>query len=202
MLRTKFALVLALVAMAACSPKGGGAVSATEDMTLGDPNAKVTVVEYASVGCPVCARWAQEVWPTFKTRYVDSKKVKFVYREMLVGGGAEVAVAASGFLVARCAGADKYFTVVDAIYKQQEQAFAAPRDTLLSIAKANGMSEAQFEKCVDDEPAILALNNRIERHLKQDRIDATPTFVINGKPLSPGYHPIEDLDAAIAAAGG
>jgi protein-disulfide isomerase len=121
---------------------------------------------------------------------------------MLVGGGAEVTVAASGFLLARCAGKDKYFSVVDALYKNQEQAFQQPRETLVNIAKSLGMSEAQFNTCVEDEKAVNALNARVEKHSKVDGVDSTPTFVINGKKMEAGYHSLEELDAAIAAAGG
>ena len=109
-------------------------------------------------------------------------------------------VAQSGFMIARCAGPDKYFPVIDAIFVNQEQAFAAPRETLVDIARSTGMTEAQFDKCVSDEAAIKALNDRVERHSAKDGVDSTPTFVVNGKRLEPGYHPLEDLDAAIAAA--
>ena len=122
-------------------------------MDLGNPQAKVTVVEYASVGCPVCAKWQKEVYPAFKAKYVDTGKVHYVFREMLVGGGPEIAVAASGFLLARCAGKDKYFAVNDAIFKNQEQAFQAPRETLVDIAKSVGMTEDSFNKCINDEKA-------------------------------------------------
>src|SRR5436190_1631949 len=97
MMRKRVALLtaLAMLGAAACSPKtGGGSGALPDDMDMGAPKAKVTVVEYASVGCPVCARWDQEVFPAFKAKYVDTNRVHYVFREMLVGGGAEVAVAA------------------------------------------------------------------------------------------------------------
>lgn len=194
------ASVMAALAVAGCNGKTTSHAASADDMSLGDPNAKVTVVEYASVGCPVCAKWDREIWPAFKAKYVDTKKIKFVYREMLVGAGPEVAVAASGFLLARCAGPDKYFTVLDTIYGAQQQAFQAPRETLLDIARSAGMTEAQFNTCINDEKAILALNDRVDRHVKNDHIDSTPTFVVNGKMLTPGFHELADLDAAIAEA--
>ncbi|MFL5297350.1 MAG: DsbA family protein [Phenylobacterium sp.] len=205
MMRKRVALVAALAVLgaAACSPKAGGAAGALpDDMDMGNAKAKVTVVEYASVGCPVCARWDQEVFPAFKAKYVDTGRVHYVFREMLVGGGAEVAVAASGFLLARCAGKDKYFAVNEAIFKNQQQAFQAPRQTLVDIAKSVGMTEDQFNKCINDEAAIKALNDRVEQHSTRDHVNSTPTFVINGKALEPGYHPLDEIDAAIKAAGG
>ena len=205
MLRIKVALLSALmvVSLAACSPKAGGAAGALpDDMDLGNAQAKITVVEYASVGCPVCAKWQKEVYPAFKAKYIDTNKIHYVFREMLVGAGPEIAVAASGFLVARCAGKDKYFAVNDAIFKNQEQAFQAPRETLVDIAKSVGMTEDGFNKCINDDKAIQALNDRVERHVRDDHVNSTPTFVINGKAMEPGYHSLAEIDAAIKAAGG
>jgi len=202
MMRIATALMLALT-VAACSQGGGGqGGKLPDDMDMGNAQAKVTVVEYASVGCPVCGKWYREVWPAFKAKYVDSGKVHYVFKEMLVGGGPEIQVAASGFLVARCAGKDKYFAVTDAIFKDQEQAFNAPRETLENIAKSVGMTEDGFNKCITDEAAIKALNDRVERHNRDDHVNSTPTFVINGKALEPGYHSLDEIDAAIKAAGG
>jgi protein-disulfide isomerase len=188
------------LALAGCSKSTISSTATADDMSLGNKDAKVTVVEYASVGCPVCGRWQKEVYPAFKAKYVDTGKVRYVFREMLVGGGSEVTVAASGFLLARCAGPDKYFPVIDAIFANQEQAFAAPRETLENVAKSVGLTEAQFNQCIQDEKAIQALNDRVEKHAKNDGVNSTPTFVINGKQLEPGYHPLADLDAAIAEA--
>ena len=206
MSQVRFALVGALMAvgLAACSNGGGGGGGTAltkDDMDLGNAGAKVTVVEYASVGCPICAKWQKDVFPAFKAKYIDTNKIHYVFREMLVGGDSEVRVAASGFLIARCAGKDKYFAVNDAIFNAQQQAFEAPRETLLEVAKSVGMTEDQFNKCTTDEKAIQALNDRVEKHTREDKVNSTPTFVINGKPLEPGFHSLEEIDAAIAAAG-
>lgn len=202
MLRIRVALLLALTVFgaAACSQKTGAALT-QDDMSMGNESSKITVVEYASVGCPVCAKWQREVYPAFKAKYIDSNKVHYVFREMLVGQGPELAVAASGFLLARCAGKDKYFAVTDAIFKNQEQAFEAPRETLVDIAKSVGMTDASFNKCINDEKALQALNDRVEHHNRDDHVNSTPTFVINGKAMEPGYHTLDELDAAIKAAG-
>ena len=205
MMRLKVAALVALMMFgaAACSPKAGGAAGALpDDMGLGNPQSKVTVVEYASVGCPVCARWQKEVYPAFKAKYIDTGKIHYVFREMLVGQGPELQVAASGFLLARCAGKDKYFAVNDAVFKNQQQAFQAPRETLTDIAKSVGMTEDSFNKCINDEKALQALNDRVERHTREDHVNSTPTFVINGKAMEPGYHSLEEVDTAIKAAGG
>ncbi len=192
------------LALAACDKKiGGGASQAAampDDMSLGNPAAKVTVVEYASVACPVCGRWYKEVWPAFKAKYVDTGKVHFIYREMLVGDTDEMTTAASGFLLARCAGPGAYFKIVDAVYNSQPGLFSDPRGVLLNIAKSSGMTEAQFDACVRDPAALDALQKRVAANTAKDNVNATPTFVINGKALEAGYHPLSDLDAAIAQA--
>ena len=202
-IRVALMSALMVVSLAACSKggAGGGAALTKDDMDLGNASAKVTVVEYASVGCPVCAKWQKEVYPDFKAKYIDTGKVHYVFREMLVGQGPEIAVAASGFLLARCAGKDKYFAVTDAIFKDQQQAFEAPRETLLDVAKSVGMTEDQFNKCTTDEKAIQALDDRVEHHNRDDKVNSTPTFVINGKQMEPGYHSLDEIDAAIKAAG-
>jgi protein-disulfide isomerase len=204
MLRMRVAVAMALVMFgaAACSKGGGGTALTQDDMDQGSAQAKVTVVEYASVGCPVCAKWQKEVYPAFKAKYIDTNKIHYVFREMLVGQGPEIAVASAGFLLARCAGKDKYFAVTDAIFNSQQQAFEAPRETLQNVAKSVGMTDDAFNKCVNDEKAMQALNDRVEHHSRDDHINSTPTFVINGKSLEPGYHSLDEIDAGIKAAGG
>jgi protein-disulfide isomerase len=193
--------------LTACAKKGGGgeasAANLPSDMSLGNPNAKVTVVEYASVACPVCGGWFRETWPAFKAKFVDTGKIKYVLREMLVGGQDEVATAASGFLLARCAGKDRYFQIVDAIFNSQNTTqgapglFTDPRGTLLDIAKSAGFTEAQFDACVRDESAIDALQKRVESNSKIDNVNSTPTFVVNGTPLAVGPRSLDELTAAI-----
>ena len=194
------ALGLLAPLVVACQKGAGATGSVPDDMSLGDPSAKVKFVEYASVSCPVCGRWYKEVWPAFKAKYVDTGRVRFTYREMLVGGSDEVTIAASGFLLARCAGKDRYFSIVDAIYRSQPGLFDDPRTTLLNIAKSAGLSETQFDACVKNEDALKALSERVDRNVKAGNVSATPTFVVNGHALEAGYHPLTDLDAAIAAA--
>src|SRR5580698_5449528 len=123
--RRLFVIALAVLSLAGCNKiaamTGSHGAVTSDDMSLGDPNAKVTVIEYASVACPFCAHFNNTVFPSFKAKYIDSKKIHYVFREMLVGNDAEMTTAAAGFLMARCAGKDKYFTVVDTIFHDQEQ---------------------------------------------------------------------------------
>lgn len=192
---------LVVPAVVGCSQAAGRSVaSLPDDMTQGNKDAKLSVVEYASVGCPVCGHWARDVYPTFKARYVDTGRVKFTYREMLVGGGVELTAAAAGFVLARCAGPSKYFPILEAIYHNQERLFQVPREELLAIARSCGMSEKEFNDCMTNDAAFAALNARVERNSKRDNVDSTPTFVVNGRKMEAGYQPLDAIEAALRKA--
>ncbi|MFI4975268.1 MAG: thioredoxin domain-containing protein [Caulobacterales bacterium] len=189
---------LALVATGA-SAAGRGFQLRADDMALGDPAAKVTVVEYASLGCPHCGHWANEVFAPFKAKYVDTGKVRFVLRECLTG---EPTVAAAGFLLARCAGPAKYFAVAEAVYRDQEIMFNGedtPRNVLQRIAAANGLDAAKFDACLTDRAGQVALNARNQRSVDVDKVESTPTFLIGEKRIV-GFATLDELGAAIAAA--
>ena len=194
-------LVVALfgaLALAACS-KGGGKISA-EDMSMGDAKAPVKMVEYASASCVHCAAFNNEVFPAFKAKYIDTGKVHYTLKEFLTP---PVEMAAAGFLTARCAGKDKYFSVLDAVYHSQQEMFQSGdiRGPLLRIAQSAGMTESQFNACITDETALKALNARVEKAGREDKITGTPTFVVNGKQVASGEVTLQQLDTAIAEAG-
>ncbi len=195
-------LAIAALGLAACQQKSAPPVTADE-MALGNPQAKITVIEYASVGCPFCARFNNEVFPAFKTKYIDTGKVHYVFREMLIGGGSEVSLAAAGFLMARCAGKDKYFKIVDDTFHAQDGIFKSGdlRGGLLKIAQDNGMSEKQFTDCVSNSDSLLAMNARSEK-ASASGVDETPTFIVNGKKAQLTALTLDQLDTAIQAAGG
>ncbi|MET0294795.1 MAG: thioredoxin domain-containing protein [Caulobacter sp.] len=197
--RVLIAGALALT-VASCSKGGtGGSAVTAEDMTLGSADAKITLVEYASASCSHCAAWSQDVFPEFKKKYVDTGEVRYVMREFLTP---PVEVAAAGFLTARCAGKDKYFTVLDAVYKGQQEMFSTGdfRGVLLRIAQSAGMTEAQFDACVSDEKSLKDLNDRVEKYSRDAKITSTPSFVLNGKLIGEGELPIAKIDAEVAAA--
>ena len=194
----------ALATMAALSGCGGKTgASADGDMALGAAEgAKVTVVEYASVTCPHCALWQENTWPAFKAKYVDTNKVRYVFRE-LPTPPQDVAVA--GFLIARCAAAksggdEKYFQIVHEIMSSQPEwrQGIAPRDTLIRIANGAGVD---FQACVSDEAAVAAMEKRIEG-ARTAGVTGTPYFFVNGTPvITPGGEgaSMADLSTAIEA---
>ena len=170
---------LALMALSACGEKV--TAPAEGDMALGAPEgAKVTVIEYASVTCSHCATWQATVWPEFKARYVDTNKVRYVFREFPTS---PVEIATAGFLLARCAGPDKYFGVVDELMARQNEMFSTvPRTVLLDIATKAGLSEAQFTACLSDKAAIEKLDARIKAGIAAG-VEGTPAFFVNGEKM-------------------
>jgi protein-disulfide isomerase len=186
------------LSLAACGQSATSGPVTEDEMVMGNAKAKVTVIEYASASCSHCARFAIEVFPAFKTKYVDTGKVKYVFREFITS---PPELAAAGFLTARCAGKGKYFSTLDGVFRSQEEIFRTGdmRTPLVRVAKSAGMTEEQFMACVSDEKALKALTDRVEKFGKAENITGTPTFIINGKKLD-GEQSLATLDAAIAAA--
>jgi protein-disulfide isomerase len=195
--RRLFMTLAVSLALVACNKTTASATDS--DMSMGSPTAKVTVIEYASASCPHCARWNNDVFPQFKAKYIDTGKVRYVYREFLTP---PIEVASAGFLLARCAGKDKYFPVLDAIYHNQAQMYESGdiRGGLLRIAQSVGMNEKQFNDCITSDEALKALNDRVEKAQKEAKITGTPTFFFNGERYDKGEMPMADLDAAYAKA--
>ncbi len=177
-------------------------VAAPADMSMGNPKARVTVVEYGSVACPFCAHFNETVLPDLKAKYIDTGKINYVYRPMLTG---VQTIAASGELLAECAGKDKYFTVIDAIMRGQHEFYAMgendmlSRPVLLRIAASVGIDEKGYVACTTNATAFSALKDRYHKYLAAG-FTSTPGFEINGKPYDYKGGGIAEFDAAIAAA--
>jgi protein-disulfide isomerase len=194
-LRSLFPFALAGLLVAA-----NGARAADEDVALGSPKAPVTVIEYASVTCPHCAEWEAEVFPAFKRKYVDTGQVRYIMRELPTE---PEDVAEAGFLVARCAGPQKFLDVVQTLMTAQKGLYA-DHDALAWLMKGAavaGLNEAQMKACVSDPKGQKALADRIEANEKAFDVKGTPTFIINGKMTGDGEMTLAELDKAIQAAG-
>ncbi len=195
-------LVIAAAAVGlatACGSKSSTSVANGGDMDMGNPNSPVTLVEYASATCSHCARFDRDVFPTLKARYIDTGKIHYVFREFLTP---PVPVAAAAFVLARCAGKDKYFQVVEAVFRSQEEMFATQdsRTPLLRIAKSMGMTEESFNTCLSDSAALDAVQKRMDRGITEDKIEGTPTFLVNGKQVASGETTLEVLAKALDTA--
>ncbi|MCK6454027.1 MAG: DsbA family protein [Alphaproteobacteria bacterium] len=155
-----------------------------DDMVLGSPDAKVTIVEYASLTCPHCARFHKDTLPQIKKEFIDTGKVKLVYRDFPFD---EASFRAA--MVARCAGKEKFYGFIDALFSTQDSwtREADWKAALARIAKLGGMSQETFDKCLADksvEEPILA--KRLEASQKLG-VDSTPTFFINGEKVGGAY---------------
>lgn len=178
----------ALALGAGCGAVGGGGPSANaaDEMSLGAADAPVTLIEYASCTCPVCAHFHEEVWAQLKANYIDTGKVRFIYREMPAH---EPQVALAGFQVARCGGAttEQYFARLDAIYRQQQALFASgtaagARDVLIGIGAASGLSADQVNACIMDAAGAERVR-RVVEGAREFNVTGTPTLILNGRKL-------------------
>ena len=163
------------------------------ERSLGDPNAPVTVIEYASMTCSHCAHFHETTFAPFKEKYVDTGKVHFIFREFPLDP-----LATSAFMLARCLPEDRYFAAVDVLFRQQANwAFAAnPADALLAIARQIGFTEESFKACLTNQQILDGVNAVKERAASEFAVNSTPTFFINGTKR-PGALTLEDLDQEI-----
>ena len=195
----------ALLALGAIGALGGEALAQTfsvleleakgalDDIVMGSPTAPVTLIEYASMTCPHCAHFAIETFPKIKEKYIDTGKVKYIMREYPLDG-----LAAAAFMLARCGGPDKYYPLIETLFAQQQKwAVREPIPPLLAIAKQAGFTQQSFEACVNDKELLEKVQQMRNRGKEKFKVEATPTFYINGERVS-GAMAIEDLDKALA----
>lgn len=150
-------------------------------MELGKADAPVTVVEYASMTCSHCAHFHETTFPELKKTYIDTGKVRFIFREFPFEP-----VATAAFMLARCMPADKYFPMVSTLFETQKNwAYSTdPAAGLLAVARQAGMSQAEFEKCLSDKDLGEKVQGSAIYANKELGVHATPTFFINGKSYS------------------
>ncbi len=173
------------------------AAPALGDRFLGKADAPVTIVEYASATCVHCANFHSGTFVALKKDYIDTGKVRFIFREFPFD---DLALAA--FMLARCAPEDKYFPMLDVIFeRQQTWTRNNPRDELLKIAKLAGFTEESFDKCLKNVDVAKGISEIRDTGSKEFGVNSTPTFFINGKILS-GNAPIESFKKLIDAAQG
>lgn len=162
------------------------------EYAMGNPRAKVTVIEYASASCPHCARFDVNQFPGFKAKYVDTGKVRYIFREFLTQ---PEEFAAAGFLLARCSGQAHYWQVVEAVFHAQAEMYATNdvQAVFDRIAKSVGLTPPQVEACLGDKAAIAALNARISDAINKQHINETPSFLINGQLFKGDLHKETDV---------
>ncbi len=160
------------------------------EMTMGPDTAKVTVIEYASATCPHCAAFYNETFGALKKEYIDTGKIKFVFREF---PHQDAALAA--FMLARCAPKEKYFPLIDVFFATQPEWTQNPLAGLNKIAQQAGFTQADFEACMKNEAVakdILAVRSKAEGF----GVTGIPTFFVNGERFE-GETTIEAFRAKI-----
>lgn len=167
------------------------------DMALGPKDAAVTIVEYASMTCPHCAAFTENVFPKIKSEYIDTNKIRFVFREFPLD-----IKAAAGSMLARCIAKDdapKYFAVIDMLFKQQNDwVLKNTTETLTRIGKQAGLSQQGVEDCLKDQALLdkIAADQKYANEVL--KVNSTPTFFINGEMLK-GETSFEEFDKRIKA---
>ncbi|MGQ0580533.1 MAG: DsbA family protein [Reyranella sp.] len=181
------------VAVAAAPDKATLLAILPGDHVLGDPKAPVTIIEYASLTCSHCAHFHTQILPDLKKKWIDTGKVNLVYRDFPLD---QVAVKAAQ--IAECAGKDKYFGVLDIIFRGQPQ-WATGADPLAELAKPlriAGLGEAEIKACLANDAMVNAVLNDY-RSGDTLGVNSTPTLFIGGQ-LYRGSRSVEDIDAALA----
>jgi len=159
-------------------------VELAPDMIIGNENAPLTIIEYASFTCYHCANFHMDVFKKLKTNYVDTGKVKFIHREVFFDRFGLWAG-----LVARCGGDVRYFGLIDLIYSSQTNWIGQGEpdhilDSLRKIGRTAGMSDDEINACLQDEDQAQSLVATYQANATADEIDATPSFVIDGTKYS------------------
>jgi protein-disulfide isomerase len=162
------------------------------DLVLGKADAPVTIIEYASMTCPHCANFHKSTYPALKAKYIETGKVRFIFREFPLD---ELAVAAS--MLARCAGGEKAIALIDVLFASQEKwAIRQPIPVLQQIAKQAGFTEKTFDECLKDKTLYNNIMAMRDRGSKEYKVESTPTLFVNGK-MQKGDVTIESLEKVI-----
>ena len=163
------------------------------DMSLGSETAPVTIIEYASMTCPHCAHFHETTYPELKTKYIDTGKVRFIFREFPLDQ-----VAAAAFMLARCGSKERYFPMIETLFQQQKTwVVQRPIQPLMAISKQSGLSEQGFNECLKNQQVLDGIENVRERASQKFKVESTPTFFINGKMFR-GSLTIADIEKEIA----
>jgi protein-disulfide isomerase len=158
------------------------------DIVLGSEKAPVTIIEYASMTCPHCAHFSENTFPELQKRYIDTGKVRFIFREFPLD-----ALAAAGFMLARCAGKDKFMPVIETLFaKQRDWMVEKPIEPLREIAKQFGFTQATFDECLANQKVLDSIQEVRDRAAEKLGVNSTPTFFINGKKFN-GDQSIETM---------
>jgi protein-disulfide isomerase len=181
-------------------------LSRVVEMSVGSPDAPVTIIEYSSFTCPHCASFNQGVYRQIYDTYIATGVVRMIKREVYFD-----AYGLWAALIARCGGPERYFGILEMIYQNQpawvrptpaagQSEAEAVADALRAIGRRAGINDAELTACLSDRDMAVALMETYRINAERDQIRATPSFLINGQPFS--NMSFEEFSAAIAAARG
>ena len=163
------------------------------DEIQGQADAPVTIVEYASMTCPHCSHFHETTYPEMKKKYIDTGKVRFIFREFPLDP-----LAAAAAMLARCAGKDKFFPLIDAFFAQQKDwVVQKPLQPMFAIAKQAGFTQQSFDECLANQQLLTNLEQQRTHATQKFNVNSTPTFFINGKTVRGALTP-EELDKQVA----
>ena len=179
------------------------------EMVLGDDKAPVTIIEYASMTCPHCANFHATTYPELKKRYIDTGKVRFIFREFPLDQ-----LAAAGFMLARCSAQDvkaavpglditkvaaqRYYAMIETLFAQQKDwVVQKPLQPMFAIAKQAGFTQQSFDECLANQQLLTNLEEQRTRATQKFNVNSTPTLFINGKTVRGALTP-EELDKQVA----
>jgi protein-disulfide isomerase len=206
-------IALAAVALSGCGGPGSPATATTtaaldksrvptqaellkpgplSEHVLGNPNAPITMIEYASLTCPHCRNYHAKVFPKVKRAYIDTGKVRYIIREFPIGHTAGTAA-----IVNRCVPEQKYFALFNAFLSRQPEWVSQEvrPDAIYNVAKSSGMSRAAFDKCLANQSIIDGLTE-VKQRGRQYGVIGTPTFFVNGRKAQ-GEVTFEEIKAMI-----
>lgn len=188
-LRIAFAILwIAATAVPAAAEATIDLNAALKERVIGAPTAPITMIEYASLTCPHCASFHNDTYKAFKERYIDTGKVKLIYRDFPLDG-----VALRAAMMARCTIDQRYFGLVGVLYKNQHKWARAsdPLAELANIGRLAGISDAIFDACMASEELLDGVL-RIRQQGTADGVRSTPTFIIDGT-VYPGSRSIDEF---------
>lgn len=154
-----------------------GRAPAIGERSIGSPESSVVVIEYASATCPHCARFHIEAWPQIRRYYVDTGKVRWIFREFPLDS-----LAMAAFMLARCVDREKYFSIIELLFRQQKVwTVGEARKELFAVMQQIGMRQDEFDACIQRKDLAEAIYNIAKTANSEFGVNSTPTFFVNGK---------------------
>ena len=197
---SRFVLGIGILTLLLAVPPATAGIATLEDAVaekvMGRDDAPVTMIEYSSLACPHCAAFHRDSLPRIKEAYIDTGKVRLIYRDFPLGG---VALAAA--MVARCGGSAKFFGFIEVLFRSQAQWSRSddPTRELARVARFAGISQKDFDACLVNEALMTDIRERAADAQQKFGIESTPTFIIEGEKVV-GARPFEDFRDVIEKA--